>query len=491
MLVIRQAEIYSESRLAQSDSVGKALYDVRCREGKIVEIGPSLGLSSDELSIEANGAALLPGLYDHHMHLMAFAAALESLDCGPPAITNLDALAHALHTADGHGWIRGTGYHESVAGMLDLKQLDKLVPDRPVRIQHRSGKMWFVNSIAADLLNLGDFSNLAGIERDSNGLATGRLFRMDEWLRQQLGAKTLPDIKYASEKLAAFGVTGFTDATVGNSFASQDLFAELIDNGDLLQRIQIMGDKTLTPSVSHHLVETGCFKIILDDYSLPHYEDLKRDIEEAHQQERSVAIHCITRTELVFALTAIRDAGRRNGDRIEHAAVTPDDTLALMRDTGVYVITQPGFVAEKGEHYMQAVAADEYHQLYRCATLMNAGVPVGGSTDAPFGNPDPWHAIRAAVSRQTENGTVLGEEERLSPEAALRLFTSSAANPGGAARVIEVGADADLCLLQVPWSAARVSLHNREVNITIRSAEVIYQCENRLTKHDIKTKADL
>ena len=56
-----------------------------------------------------------------------------------------DELAAALNRP-GQGWVRGIGYHESVAGMLDAADLDTMVDHRPVRIQHRSGRMWFLNS---------------------------------------------------------------------------------------------------------------------------------------------------------------------------------------------------------------------------------------------------------------------------------------------------------------------------------------------------------
>ena len=45
---------------------------------------------------------------------------------------NLDSLLPNLGE-----WLRGTGYHESVAGELDRHALDRWVPARPVRVQHR------------------------------------------------------------------------------------------------------------------------------------------------------------------------------------------------------------------------------------------------------------------------------------------------------------------------------------------------------------------
>ena len=67
--------------------------------------------------------------------------------------------------------------------------------------------------------------------------------------------------------------------------------------------------------------------------------------------------------------------------------------------------------------------------LYRLRSLLEAGVTVAGSTDAPFGGSDPWQAIRAAVDRRTLSGAALGQDEAVSAEVAISLFTSGCPRP--------------------------------------------------------------
>src|SRR5262249_60460726 len=81
-------------------------------------------------------------------------------------------------------WLRGVGYHESVAGPLDRGLLDRLVPERPLRIQHRSGAEWSLNSAGLRRLDLATAP--AGVERDTTGEPTGRLRRVGDWLRDHL-----------------------------------------------------------------------------------------------------------------------------------------------------------------------------------------------------------------------------------------------------------------------------------------------------------------
>lgn len=427
---------------------GSANLDVRCRDGRVVEIGRSLAASPDEDSIEARGGALLPGLNDHHIHLFALTAARRSVPCGPPGVTTRTELQAALAAAPGDDWIRGVGYHESVAGMLDKHSLDEIRSDRPVRIQHRSGKMWFLNSEAARRL---------GIET-----ADGQLFRLDGLLRERLAedGDLVSSAEETSRLLASYGVTGITDATYTNDATTEALYRQL----DLHQRVNLMGDESLG---------TGSLKIMLDDAALPDLDSLQGRIVKAHRRGRPVAFHCVTRTELVFALVALRDAGTVPGDRIEHASVTDAATMRLLQEVSgdpgnVTVVTQPNFIAERGDRYLRDIPRKDHDDLYRCRGFLEAGIPLGGGTDSPYGDPDPWAAMRAAVERRTADGRIVGPDETLSPERALELFLTPLDSPGGVPREIVVGAQVDFCVLTKPWHEARRSLQAGLVSRTIR-----------------------
>lgn len=458
---------------------GKRVVDVRCRQGLIAEIGDSLFPQGGESLVNASGGALLPGLQDHHIHLFSLAAARASVFCGPPKVTNMDEFTQALQASDRNhnGWIRGTGYHESVAGLPDRRQLDKIVSDQPLRIQHRSGKLWLVNSAAAELLGLDQQDGMQGIEIDQSGSPTGRLFRLDAWLRDRLDTHEWPDLSNVSALLASFGVTGVTDATPTNSAEELQQLTKSVKEGKLLQRLLIMGD-ALLPEPDNDLLKRGAQKFLLDEHQLPELEQFKNDIKSAHCEQRPVAIHCVTQTELIFALSALMSAGNHPGDRIEHASIVADEAIPLMLAAGVTVVTQPGFIKERGDQYIADVEPRYLDLLYRSQNLLQAGIPVGGSTDAPYGDPDPWRAMRAAVERCSEAGHSIGEREKLTPEQALALFTSPADAPGAVSRSIEVGVPADLCLLDRPWAEARHRLDSNDVIATFRGGELIYHRSN-------------
>lgn len=437
MLLIRNAEVD-----------GVTGVDVRCRGGRIAEFG-RITPAADEPILEADGGALLPGLHDHHLHFFALAAAFRSVRCGPPEVADAEGLEAALRHAPGGGWIRGVGYHESVAGRLDRARLDALVADRPVRIQHRSGKMWFLNTTAVGVL---------GLPADSNG----RLFRRDRWLGTRVDGDV--DVAGTTRLLASRGVTGFTDATPHNDPAAvRDLVAAAP-----LQRVVAMGDESLAE---------GALKIMLDDFDLPGIDALRDRMAGAHAAGRPVAVHCVTRTELVFALSTLMEAGTLPGDRIEHASVADAAGMELLAEAGVTVVTQPNFIVERGDRYLKDVAASEHAHLYRGHGFLEAGIPLGGGTDAPFGEADPWLAMRAAVARETHTGKVLAAREALTPERALALFTTPPEDPGGAPRRVRVGEAADLCLLDRPWLDARGALSRDLVAATVLAGKVTFASE--------------
>lgn len=450
-----------------------SIVDVRVEAGVIVDIAPVLQAAPHENVIAAQGSALLPGLHDHHLHLCALAASLDSIHCGPPNVTTEADLAGVLRgrdAAESSSWLRGIGYHESVAGDIDRQWLDQHVSARPIRIQHRSGRLWILNTAALERLGAQDADSPLERER---GSCTGRLFDADSWLRSRLASER-PSLRAASRLLASRGVTGITEVTPRNSVDDYRHFAASQDAGDLLQNVLAMGDQSLDRVDECRQLRRGGTKIHLHEHELPEFAALRGSIARSHAADRPVAIHCSTLGELAFALEALGAAGSHPGDRIEHASVSPADMLPRMRELGVTVVTQPNFIWERGDQYLRDVPAEEQPWLYRARAFTATGIALAGGTDAPFGSADPWRAMQTAVDRRTRAGEVLGAAEATSPEEALELFTGSPRRPGSPVK-LAVGARADLCLLDRPWQAARKNLAAARVVSTIRDGTVIWQ----------------
>ncbi|HCB05470.1 MAG TPA: amidohydrolase [Nocardioides bacterium] len=416
--------------------------DVLLRGDRIATTGRGLAVPPGAGLVEGAGRRLLPGLHDHHLHLLALAAARGSVACGPPAVTDVERLAAALRGAPGDGWVRGVGYHDEVAGPLDRVVLDRLIPDRPARIQHRSGALWMLNSRAlAEVSDVLDDS--ADVERDANGEPLGRLWRYDDRLRAALPTPP-PDLGSLGADLAAYGITGVTDAT---PMLDEGALAAL-SRGDLPQRVIVLG-AALGAELPRGL-EAGPFKLLLRDHDLPGRDELADAVAAAHAAHRPVAVHCVTLDALVLTLDVLETVGIMPGDRIEHAAICPQPFVADLARLGLRLVTQPDFLRTRGDTYLREVDAWELPDLYPYARLVAGGVPVCASSDAPFGDLDPWQALVTARDRTTRSGAVLGEDERVPVSVALDGYLSAPLDPGGPPRRIEAGAPADLVLLAAP-----------------------------------------
>jgi predicted amidohydrolase YtcJ len=446
---------------------------VRISAGRISAIGPDLPFVADDRILDAVGGAVLPGLHDHHVHLFATAAARESIRLGPPEVDDRDRFGATLRNADRNlpegAWLRGIAYHESVAGPLDRHALDSLVPGRPVRVQHRTGSQWILNTRALEALSVSATDD-RGIERDAGGEPTGRLIRMDRWLADVLGREP-PGLASVSEEAARFGITGFTDATPFSDVGQLDRLADSASRREVRQRLSVMTAPEARTADSGEL-QIGPVKVLLDDAALPDFDVFRQTVAESHRVGRAVAVHCVTRVQLVLTAAVLEDSGTIPGDRIEHGSVIPPEVIPTLATLGVTVVTNPGLIYERGDTYRTEVAPEDQQSLYRCATLRAAGVGVAAGTDAPFGSPDPWAAARASTSRKTRSGTVLGPLERIDAASALSLFFGSAETPAQP-RSVSPGAPGDLCVLFTPRRESLRELRAENVAATIVAGEVI------------------
>jgi predicted amidohydrolase YtcJ len=455
------------SLLTQHGQAG--VTDISISEGLIRGLS-DFQTSDETIVIDGQNGLVIPGLTDHHVHLASFAASLASVNCGPPSVTTESELVEAINQP-GTGWLRGIGYHESVLSVLDRAWLDRHGPSRPIKIQHRSGRLWVLNSLGMELIN-DTTAKLTPHERSRLNSPDGRLYDLDELLGQiTLGVE--PPIAQASDRLAAFGVTAINDMTPSNDGETWQWFSELQARGDLLQKVRMSGRPGLESQIDTPELMVGETKVHLHDASLPDFGDFVEIIVNSHAQNRGVAVHCVTEVELVFTLSAFRAAGTNGSDRIEHASVVPPQLIEQLVELDLGVVTQPNFVAERGEAYLADIPVKEHPFLYRIKSLLAANVSLAFGTDLPFGNPDPWFAMSAATRRVTDRGNSLGANERISAEEAISRFLGDLNDPFTPGR-IEPGAPADLCLLDVPWQALQSDLTSDHVRMTLCDGKIIY-----------------
>jgi predicted amidohydrolase YtcJ len=449
---------------------GRGGLDVRLEDGRIAAIGARLPSGGHE--IDGRGGALIPGLADHHIHLFSLAAQRDSVTLdGVRDVASLRLRIKAATAArPDSAWVRATGYHERMAGDLTRAALDEIAPRHRLRVQHQTGSLWVLNSPA--LAAVAGAGAPPSLERGPDGAPTGRIWRGDAWLRTRIGAEP-PPLAPVGHQLAAYGLTSLTDASVTTDASSAARLAGACRAGDLPQRLTLMSGGALEAPADGAFA-VGPVKVLLDDHALPDFDDFTHRIAQARRWGRGVAVHCVTAGELALTLAAFEAAGARPGDRIEHGGVIPSAAIAQIRALGLTVVTQPAFVRERGDRYLAEVDPAEQPDLWRCASLVAAGVSVASSSDAPYASPDPWAGIAAAVGRATSGGATLGASERVSAADALALYLGEPAAPGGPVRRVKVGAAADLCLLGAPLREVLAAPSAEHVRATFVGGRLVH-----------------
>jgi predicted amidohydrolase YtcJ len=417
--------------------------------GVIVALAADIRPRSGEPDMDAGGAILDAGLHDHHLHLLATAAKLASVDLSE-AVTP-EIIAARLRAAPGEGWVRAIGFDERVGGWPDAAALDLWVAQRPMRIQDRTGAWWLLNKAGVARLGHGPWPDC--VERDAAGQPTGRIRRGDAWLRARIGS-TPPDLTPLGQQLLRWGVTAVTDATAHNGAAEAALLA-----GQLPQRLTLMGSEALPDSAGYR---RGPLKLLIDEDDPPPIDAISARIAAARGQGRAVAAHCVTLGELLLVLGALEAAGgARLGDRIEHGGIIPASLIADLAAAQLTVVSNPGFIHDRGDRYRREVPEVDHPDLYRLASLHRGGVRLLGGSDAPYGDLNPWVAVRAASDRRTRGGAVIGAAEALSRAKALALYR---------AQPLAVGAPADLILFDWPEDAGALA----EVRMTMVGGETLF-----------------
>ncbi|MFQ5861370.1 MAG: amidohydrolase family protein, partial [Dehalococcoidia bacterium] len=162
--------------------------------------------SSDELSrlrgprtrvLDCQGMTLLPGFEDAHLHLLALASCLRSVDCRPGQVASIGEIVASLRQRAGQtpqgAWVRGWGYDEPLLRERRHPMrwdLDEAAPYHPVRLDHRTGHASVLNSLALRLLGITSDTPdppQGVIQRDeATGEPTGLLLEMGEFLSLRL-----------------------------------------------------------------------------------------------------------------------------------------------------------------------------------------------------------------------------------------------------------------------------------------------------------------
>ena len=356
---------------------------------------------------------------------------------------------------------------------MTVSHLDQVSRDRQILVQHSNGHLLNVSRKVLELAGIDANTDVEGVMKDADGNPSGELGEM----AAQFMAYRVTDVRrfdeINAEDLRSFARTA---TNVGVTTAT-DLHARVQD-----QNVKNYVEVTQDPNYPLRLVPAaGCLTMSIEE-GPGHVADLKR-----HNNDKLFFGLCkimtdgsiqgftgrlkwpgyfngkpngiwnlppqtLTNMVEAYHLAGLQMHMHTNGDEaselmidaiekalhksprpdhrhtLTHCQMADESQFRRMAQLGICSNLFANHIYYWGDqHYDQTMGPDRAMRMDACATAKRVGVPFTIHSDAPVTPLDPLFTAWCAVNRETASGRILGPNERIDVEDALRAITLGAA----------------------------------------------------------------
>ena len=424
--------------------------------------------------VDLAGQTLIPGFVDAHAHIWKIGHLLTTL-LDVRGAASLGDVATRLRAHAGRfppgTWLQGRGYNEarfSDGRAPTRADLDAAVSDRPVVLMRTCAHIVVCNSRALEEAGIGrDTEAPAGgeIDRGADGEPTGVLRETAMGLVLRLIPRPTQDeydamITAALRHQLSLGITSTTDAGVAPELL--DTYRRIDGEGRLPARVNVMALRVVDgvgpvplPARRHHSdrLRIDTVKFFADGglsgataaLSVPYRhadtrgvlrfqdDELLAFAREAHDAGWRIATHAIGDMAIDQVLRVYEACGRGPlRHRIEHFGLPTADHLARAARAGVIAAPQTVFVHALGRNFRQYLPDALLARAYPVRAMLDAGVTVALSSDAPVVEDDsPLRGMQAALLRRDADGEAIAPAEAITIDEALDAYTRGGAVASG------------------------------------------------------------
>lgn len=468
------------SGLAVVNELGDVIGDsVLVEDGLIRGIGPKSRFTGSYSVEYTFDGYIIPSIVDAHLHIRGVGLSLWGLDLrGVSSIEELKALVRSSKTplVYGRGWDQELFKESRWPTRWDV---DEVAGDRPVVLVRVCGHVALLNTKALELTK--PWERYPELVDMKGGAPTGLVFEdavayVMEKLLSTINLKPL--MITALEKLSKAGIAGVS--TMSCSEVELRVLEELArEAGGLPVKVSCYPDYAMRDVVRGGVsgwVEVAGFKLYSDGslgartaYLREPYSDepssrglllagrrlVGEALLESQRRGLRLAVHAIGDAALDEVIEAAITTGV-SGFRVEHASVAWDEQIDLLRELNAYVVVQPRF--RVSDWWIDKRLGSRFKLAYRFKTMVNRGVKLALSSDAPVEPFDPNETIRAAMSKCEQPACL--RDEALSIREILKAYTRIAAEASGGplsrSGVMERGFSADFTItkLNPVWDEA-------------------------------------
>jgi hypothetical protein len=514
------------------ESVGRAsavaFGAIGFNNGRIAAVGDTKALlaqaAAQTVLYDLQGRTVVPGFIDAHAHIWKIGHLLTTM-LDLRRVASIEDLCAAVRQRDAQlprgDWLQGRGFNE--AALAERRKptrddLDKAVPVRPVVLTRTCGHIFAANSAALKLAGITAQTRapVGGvIERDENGEPNGILHETAMGLiTRVMPPPTASDyakmIRAALEHQLSLGITSSADCGVAPELL--EVYLELDRQGALPARVLVMplrrvdGRKDPVPLPAKHVsdrLRVDTVKFLADgglsgataalSVRYRHSdtkgtlrfdeEDLRALCQESHDQGWRIATHAIGDVAIDQVLRIYEGLGPHPeglAHRIEHFGLPSELQLKRAAKLGVISAPQSIFIRELGRNFLEFVPDQFLPRTYPIRAMLNAGLTVALSSDAPVVEDDnPLAGMNAAITRRSKEGVAIAPEQSISAQEALYAYTMGGAIASGDAAnrgSIRPGKWADVAVLSAdPLTTDPAALMDIRVEMTFVAGSKVYQ----------------
>lgn len=537
-------------RVYPADGSGTFAEAVAIRANQVLRIGSNRDLKRlrglGTTVIDAHGGAVLPGFNDSHTHFLAGGLARGALNLR--SAMTLEEVEQAIHAyAERHPdeeWILGHGWRFNAfgEGLPTRRQLDALVPDRPVYLVAEDGHTAWANSNALAA---------AGVTRRTPNPAHGSIVKdprtaeptgilkdtaralLEHALPKPTRDRQVDALRIAVAEAHRYGVTSVQD--IDGTADEFDLYDDLRQDGDL--KIRVYGILALQPGFSASAVDrldetlkrfpddplfkAGAVRLAIDGSIEAHTaamlapyanrrttghmafasEELRRLVVALDRRGWQVLIEASGDAAVRSSLDAFDDAIRTNPvpargrrHRIERIETLDPQDVPRFQAAGLIASQQPiraETAADPLHVWAVNVGVDRASRGWPWRTISDARGRLAFGSDWPSGALNPLPGLQVAITHvggEDEAGDASRSERRFRLTTALEAYTRGAAYASFDEQrkgTLTRGMLADLVILSADiFSLPPDRLSEARVEFTIFDGKVVYSRNKTFTIAD-------
>jgi predicted amidohydrolase YtcJ len=478
---VTQKTIYHNGKIA-TNSAPYFAEAMTIADGRVLATGTSSDLLRDRVGntevVDLGGRTVVPGLNDSHLHVIrgGLHYNLELRWDGVPSLADAMRMLkeQALRTPAPQ-WVRVVGgwteFQFAERRMPTLEEINEAAPDTPVFVLHLYDRAMLNAAALRAVGYTKDTPNPPGgeIQRDKRGIPTGMLIaRPNAGILYSTLAKgpVLPyedqliSTRHFMRELNRLGITSVIDAGGGFQNYPDDykVVEELHKRGQMTLRIaynlftqrpqhelEDFSKWTSTASLyqgDHTLRLNGAGEMLV--FSAADFEDFlepRPDLDLALETQLEGVVRLLAEKRWPFRLHATYNESierflnvfeKVNRDIpfnglhwfFDHAETISDRNIDRTVALGGGIAVQHR-MAFQGEYFVNRYGAEAAKRTPPIRRMLQMGATVGAGTDATrVASFNPYVSLYWLVSGRTLGGLQLyGEENRMSREEALRLYT--------------------------------------------------------------------